>query len=138
MALQTLAAPPGDFPLLLVLPAAAAALAAAAAVSSTEQSGFSHSSIPRFHGVERLRQKVPVAEEPGQEVRPSGLCHVDDDNNDDERNDWHAHPDQHLPASHRQAENSQGDDQEAQNEVEDSKPAILGCPVPQSSGQPDG
>lgn len=83
-------------------------------------------------------QKVPAAQEPGQEARAARLHHIDNDDKDNQHNDGHTDADQDLPASQRQAEYTQRQNQEAQEEIEGGKPAVFGRMVSQPSGQPDG
>lgn len=83
-------------------------------------------------------QKVPAAEDPGQEAGAARLHHIDNDHKDNQHNDGSADADQDLPASQREAKHSQRENQKAQDEVEGSEPAVFGRMVPQPSGQPDG
>lgn len=67
-----------------------------------------------------------------------GLHHVDDDDGDDQHYERYGDAHQHLPAGHGEAEHGHGHNQEAQDEIEGGKPAVLGRVVPEPSGQPNG
>lgn len=95
-------------------------------------------SIPGRHGVQGPGQKVPAAEDLGQIAGAARLHHIDNDHKDNKHNDGHTDTNQDLPAGQRQAKYTQREHQEAQEEVEGSKPAVFGRMVPQPSGQPDG
>lgn len=97
--LQTLLAVPPHLFVLVCFFAALAALAAAAAVFATEAHERGHRSVPGRHGVQGPGQKVPVAEELGQEARAARLHHVDNDQEDSQHNDGHANANQDFPAS---------------------------------------
>lgn len=135
--LQTLFAVPLDL-FVLILFAALAALAAAAAVFATEAEGWGHHGVPGRQGAQGPGQKVPGAEDARQIVGAARLHHVYNDHKDNQQNDGHADADQGLPARQRQAKNRERENQEAQDEVESSKPTVFGRSVPQSPGQPDG
>lgn len=135
--LQTLLAAPAHL-FLVFFVAALAPLAAAAAVGAAETEHGGHRSVPRRHRVQRLGQKLPGAEQLGQVARAARLHHIDNDHKDNQHNDGHADANQDLPAGQRQAEHSHGHNQEAQDEVEGGKPAVLGRMVSKPSGQPDG
>lgn len=136
--LQTLLAVPPDLFILIFVLTLAALAAAAAAVFSTVAQGRGQHGVPGCHGVQGPGQKVPAAEDLGQVAGATRLHHIDNDHTDNQRNDGHADADQDLPSGQRQAEYSQRGRQEAQQEVEDGKPAVFGRMVPQPSGQPDG
>lgn len=130
------AAPPDH--LLVLLLAALAALAAAAAVFPAEAEHGGHHSVPGRQRAHGPRQEFPGAEAFREEAGAARLHHVDDDDEDDQQDDGSADAQQDRPAGQRQAEHAQGEDQEAQDEVEAGKPAVFGCFVAKASGQPDG
>ena len=83
-------------------------------------------------------QEVPGAQHSGQEPCAAFLHHVDHDGEDNQHHHRHANAHQCLPAGQRQAKHCQGQDQEAQEEVERGEPAVFGRAVAQGPGQPDG
>lgn len=87
--------------------------------------------------MQRPGQEVPVAQDLRQEAREARLHHINNDHEDNQHNDGHTDADQDLPAGHRQAKYSQRGYQEAQDKIEDGKPAVFGRTVPQASSQPD-
>lgn len=121
-----------------LLTSATLAFATAAAVLAAARQARGHHGVPRCHWVQGAWQEVPRAQHPGQAVRPAALHHIDDDDHNEQRHEGHGHAHQDLPAGHGQAKYGQGKYQEAKDEVKDGKPAVLGCAVPQPSGQPDG
>lgn len=124
--------------LLILTLSALTALAAAAAARTAEVKGWCHQAVPWRQWAKRPGQEVPASQQLRQELRAMWLQDVDDHDAQDEHHNGHTHADQDLPAGDGQAEHGEWDDEKAQNQVDNGKPAVFGCVVAQALSQADG
>lgn len=111
-----------------------AAFAAAAAFGRKHPDHF----VPGLQRVSPQREEVPGSQHRRQTRGLPLLQHIYHNDDDQHGQQGRSHADQHPPACQGEAEDEQGEEEEAADDVDHSKPAVGGSDVAQGFSHPDG
>lgn len=93
--------------------------------------------VERFERVHPLGQEVPGPQLGGQVTGATSLHHIHHDDEDDDAQKGATDAGHHLPARQREAQHQRWKEQETEQEVQHSKPAVFGRALPQDVSHPD-